>query len=486
MAFLSFDLRALSLMRICMAAVIIIDLSIRISDLEAFYANTGATPLDMIFGHAWNDYYLSVHTISGLWQVQFVLFMFALFCAIMLLIGYRTRLFTVLSWFMLLSVHNRNILILQGGDDMLRMVMFWAMFIPWGARYSCDRLLDTNPGTSVQIWSLGTIAYLLQICYVYTGSALLKGPEWSNEYSALYYTYSLDQIAYPVTQHLYYYPELLRKLTFIAYYFELLVPLLFFIPVKHAFFRFLGVMLIIGFHLWNGMTLLIGIFFLVGIATAIGILPSFAMDVFDRATQRLKAHVAASFMGIAYPVQYVLKWKPPVYTLTPWMEKVRTAVLIFLILFVFDWNMSNLDFVHSKTAQRLRPIGYALRIDQCWGMFAPGVFKDDGWYVFEGVTDQGAQHLNLLSANDPISFKKPLSVVGMFKNDRWRKYAENYIFNDNSYMRGYFCNYYRRVWNEHNPGKQLKQLRIIYMKELTQPGYSYTIPEQCVLCDCAP
>src|SRR5688572_17074553 len=116
MKYLSFDLRALALMRLCIAVVIMLDLSVRISDLEAFYSNTGVVPLPMLFEHGWNDYFLSIHVISGLWQVQLVLFLAAYFFAAMLFIGYRTRLFTFLSWFMLLSLHNRNGFILQGGD----------------------------------------------------------------------------------------------------------------------------------------------------------------------------------------------------------------------------------------------------------------------------------------------------------------------------------------------------------------------------------
>jgi len=102
MKYLSCDLRALAIMRVFMASILITDLTIRITDLEAFYSNTGVAPLPMVFQHLWNDYYVSVHAISGLWQVQAVLFLFAYFCAAMLFIGYRTKLFTVFSWFMLL------------------------------------------------------------------------------------------------------------------------------------------------------------------------------------------------------------------------------------------------------------------------------------------------------------------------------------------------------------------------------------------------
>src|SRR6185295_12584290 len=118
-----------------------------------------------------------------------MLFLFSFFCGCMLLIGYRTTLFTFLCWFLLLSLHNRNGLILQGGDDLLRMVLFWSMFIPWGERYSCDRLLDAEKKTVAPFVSVALIAYLLQLCYIYTGSALLKGPEWNTVYTAMYYAY---------------------------------------------------------------------------------------------------------------------------------------------------------------------------------------------------------------------------------------------------------------------------------------------------------
>src|SRR4051812_47797993 len=122
MKYLAFDLRALSLMRIFIAATVMFDLAIRLSDLEMFYSNTGVAPLGMLFEHDWNDYYISFHAMSGLWQFELILFLLSFFFAIMLFIGYRTRLFTFLSWLMLLSLHNRNSYILQGGDDLLRMV----------------------------------------------------------------------------------------------------------------------------------------------------------------------------------------------------------------------------------------------------------------------------------------------------------------------------------------------------------------------------
>jgi hypothetical protein len=481
MKYLSFDLRALALMRISIAIVIILDLSIRISNLELFYSDTGVFPLSMLFQYAWNPYYFSIHTVSGLWQFQLIIFLLSYFCAGMMLLGFRTRLFTFLSWVLMLSLHNRNGLILQGGDDLLRMVLFWSIFIPWGNRYSCDRLLnDSTEKEETQICTVATIAYLLQVIYLYTGSALLKEKEWNSEYSALYYAYSLDQIAYPITKYIYYYPELLKKLTFVVYYFELLVPVLFFIPIKHAWFRFAAVLLIIFFHALNSLTLLIGLFPLIGIATVIGMFPAFSMDRFEKFMKPVRKKISWLLLGVTFFINHFVSWKKQVYVFKPIFQKIQIGLLIFLIVFVFDWNFSNISFVTSKIPDSLRFIGYSLRLDQCWGMFAPGVFKDDGWYIVEGSTDKGDK-INLLDPDKKLNFNKPKSVVGMFENDRWRKYSENYLFDYNEYMRGYFCSYCKRVWNEKHPDKKVNSLRVIYMKEFTLADYKYSVPQMNVL-----
>lgn len=482
MKYLTLDVRALSLMRMSIAAVILFDLGIRLTDLEAFYADSGVVPREMVFQHDWNDYFISFHAISGLWQVQLLLFLFAFFCAAMLFIGYRTRLFTLLSWIMMLSLHNRNGLILQGGDDLLRMVLFWGIFLPWGARYSCDRILDSFNPLPPAIFTAATVAYLLQICYIYTGSALLKGKEWSSDFTAMYYTYSLDQITYPVTKCFYYYPGFLKRCTQVAYYFELLIPLLFFMPVLHQWSRFIAVCAIMLFHLINTSTLLIGLFPFIGIATVVGMLPSFVMDTFDRRLSGLKQKVRSSFAGLAFLSGFIISWKKPTYTFSVFRDRLRTAFLVFLIFFVFDWNFSNLSFIHSRLSDNLRFIGYGLRLDQNWGMFAPGVFKDDGWYILEGETAD-KKHIDLLTGKE-VDYRKPQCVVSMFKNDRWRKYSENLIFSNNEFMRGYYCNYSKRIWNEKHPDKHVKILRVIYMEEFTLPDYKYSPPQKNILWEC--
>lgn len=384
---------------------------------------------------------------------------------------------------MLMSLHNRNSFILQGGDDLLRMVLFWGIFLPWGARYSCDAILSKKHNLSPAILTAAAVAYLLQICYIYTGSALLKGPEWHTDFTAMYYVYGLDQVTQPFMKSLFYYPELLKVLTAIAYYFELLVPLLFFIPVAHQFFRFAGVLSIMSFHLLNNFTLFIGMFPLIGIATSVGLLPTFAMDLLDKQFASKRFFIRARLSSLSAQLESVIRWKAPVGERSVFSERLRMATLVFLTVFVFDWNMSNLNFIESKMPDNLRFIGYSLRLDQNWGMFAPGVFKDDGWYVLEAKTEED-KTINILDPEQDLQYQKPASIVAMFTNDRWRKYSENLIFKSHTFLRGYYCNYTRRVWNEKHPEQKITGLQIVYMSEFTQPDYHYQKPERVMLWQC--
>jgi hypothetical protein len=463
-------------MRIVVAAVVLLDLGVRLSDLEVFYANTGAVPLSLVFRHTWNNYYLSLHAMSGLWQFQLILFLAAICCASMLMLGYRTRIFTFLTWLLMLSLHNRNTLVLQGGDDLLRMVLFWAIFLPWGDAYSCDSLLQSVAREKVQL-NVATVAYVLQICYIYTGSALLKGREWNADFTAMYYVYGLDQIAYPVTKFLFYHPSLLKAMTMVAWYFELFIPVLFFVPVRHQWFRTSAVMLICGFHVFNCATLLIGMFPLIGIATVLGMLPSAAMDSIERRTARLRPLIVNSFLSHAESIRRFIP-APSLATITRGsVERVRTAGLVFLIAFVFDWNFSNFSFAGSRISDNLRVIGYALRLDQNWGMFAPGVFKDDGWLVIEGTTRDGKK-VNLFNAEGTLSYRKPEAVTALFRNDRWRKFTENLILGKNTFMRGYFLNYAKRIWNENHPDEPVQRVELVYMSEFTLPDYRCEPPKR--------
>ncbi|RYU77135.1 HTTM domain-containing protein [Hymenobacter persicinus] len=492
------DLRALALLRIGVAAVVLLDLAIRSTDLEAHYSNMGVLPLHVLQQYCWNPYQFSLHAASGLWVVQAGLFGLAVVVAGALLVGYQTRTATVLSWILLVSVQNRNPLIGQGGDDLLRMLLFWAIFLPWGRFYSLDSRRRPQPAAE-EYFSAATVAYVLQIALVYWCTALLKsGPEWNRDGTAIYYALSLDQVLMPGGRLLYAYPGLMRVLTFATYYTELLLPFVLLLPFGVRWWRLLFVGVMFGFHLGISLTLFVGLFFLINLVSVLGLLPPVALDWLER-FGRPRAWQLAPYLTrplstfrprlarLRSPVRIRVESTVQLSDRGRWLARALRDTLVAVLLgYVVWWN---LDSVQGQPALHmsapLRWFGYLFRVDQHWGMFAPTVFKDDGWYILEGTTTTG-QRLDLNRGGAPVRYGKPASVMALFKNDRWRKYSENYLFVDNAYMRPYYCNYLLRLWHENPAHPPLRQLEVIYMKEVSLPDYRVAAPVREVLCGCAP
>ncbi|RTQ46625.1 hypothetical protein EJV47_21840 [Hymenobacter gummosus] len=482
----------MALLRMAVAAVVLLDLAIRSTDLEAHYTNLGVLPLYVLFERAWNPYEFSVHTSSGLWQVQALLFLTAAGCAVGLLLGWRTRLMTVLSWMLLVSVQNRNPMIVQGGDDLLRMLLFWGIFLPWGRVWAKDAQ-DQPPPARYEYFSAATVAYVVQLALVYVCTAALKsGPEWRTEGTALYYALSLDQLLMPGGRLLYPHYELLRALTHLTFYMELLLPVLLFIPVATPVWRLVFVAAIFGFHTIISLTLFVGLFFLINFASVLGLLPASALSWLER--------------RLGPPLRRAWGYRPRLPTWQwPWQLRVqadwhpaarahrhfrllpalRDTVLYVLLAYTIWWNLDGIARPDYALREPLRWFGYLFRTDQHWGMFAPTVFKDDGWYILEGRTRDG-RLLDLYRGGRPVTYRKPYSIMALHKNDRWRKYSENYLFVSNSWMRPYYCNYLLRLWQENPRNPRLKQLEVVYMKEVSLPRYRTEPVKREVLCGCAP
>jgi hypothetical protein len=483
------DLRALALLRMGTAAVILLDLAIRSTDLEAHYSNLGVLPVAVVVERAWTPYQFSLHASSGLWQVEALLFVVAAVVAGALLLGYHTRLATLASWVLLVSLQNRNPMIGQGGDDLLRMLLFWGFFLPWGRVWSRDARNQPLPA-SYDYCSAATVAYIVQLALLYWCTAILKsGREWTHDGTALYYALSLDQLLLPAGRLLYPHPDLLRFLTFATWYTELLLPFALFIPFRVAWWRFLVIGVLTAFHIGISLTLFVGIFFIINFVSLLGLLPPVALDWL---APRLTRQATWAWQWHARLPAWQLPWQVRIERTNPrspgsvrLARAVREAVVLASLAYICWWNVDDVSKPGRWMSEPTRWLGYLFRIDQHWGMFAPAVFKDDGWFILEGTTKAG-QVLDLNRQGKPVNYTKPKAIVKLFKNDRWRKYSENYLFVNNSWMRPYYCNYWLRVWHQNTTHPPLTNLKVVYMKEVSLPNYQVPAATREVLCDCAP
>lgn len=435
---------AMSLMRIGVALVVITDLFIRAGDLEAHYTDKGIWPIEVIRNFGWNPGYWSIHALSGnaLWQTVFFIVHGAF--ALLLLIGYKTRFATVCLLLLTISLHNRNLFIQQAGDDLLRLVLLWGIFLPWHARFSVDakhykRLPSIVPGN---------LGYLLLIASVYFFSAMLKtSEEWRSEGSAVYYALSLEQLRLPAGDILYRYPSVMKYFTFYVFYLELLIPFLILWPSKKGTPRLVGVFLLIILHLGIGLTLYVGLFFFIGIVTAIGMLPLSRMKQSSLESADEK------------------KTSPPGYA-----SVFTCSFLVFLSLVI---NLSSVNAFGYQLRPELIYTSNALRLDQYWGMFSPGVLKEDGWFVYHGMDSVGRQW-DLRLNQDFVDYKKPDRIVSTYRTDRWRKLAENMQRDKYNFLRPLYCRYVLRKWNNEHPEKKLAILNLYFMEKTNLPEYRTT------------
>jgi hypothetical protein len=121
-------------------------------------------------------------------------------CALLLTVGLWTRLSSVAVFLCLTSIHQRNLLILHGGDAFLRIAGFFLIFAPAAAALSLDRLIRVRRGLEgPEIkprapWAQRMIQIELSLLYLTSFWWKMKGHTWLDG-TALYYVTHLHSIA---------------------------------------------------------------------------------------------------------------------------------------------------------------------------------------------------------------------------------------------------------------------------------------------------
>jgi predicted DCC family thiol-disulfide oxidoreductase YuxK len=298
-ALFELDTRSLALFRVLIGATLISDLLFRASEIPIFYTDYGVLPRAPLITHFLNPLHISFHLASGTASGQYALFAAAIICALAFTFGYRTRLATFLSWLLLLSLHNRNFMVLSGSDQLMRMLLLWSVFLPLGAVYSVDRALSDETAANEgggdspprSVVSVGSGAFILQICFVYLFSAVLKSdPVWWNEGSALYYALSIDYLTTRWAKWLLQFPNVVWVLSWFSIALEAVGPALLFVPRVQWFLRTVIVFTFILFHAGMIPFLTLGTFPFVSIAAWSALLPA----NFWEGLGRRRARAAAS------------------------------------------------------------------------------------------------------------------------------------------------------------------------------------------------
>lgn len=127
---MNFSGRGLSLMKRGLGVVCLLDAMVRLSQVRFMYSDLGALPRDAAYRFFDQPYAISLGMISG--QPLFAAAILAAITVLGLLklMGKESQRGRVLLWALVLSIQMRNPAVLDAGDDLLRLLLFWDMFLP--------------------------------------------------------------------------------------------------------------------------------------------------------------------------------------------------------------------------------------------------------------------------------------------------------------------------------------------------------------------
>jgi hypothetical protein len=205
--------RALSIFRIAYALIVLKDALYHLPLSAAFYTDTGVLPRNVLLTDlARSNRFSLMDALSADWMVV-IFFILWVVVTICLLVGYRTRLMTVLNFVFVVSVQERNIYVLTGADIVMRVMAVWMLFLPLADYYSIDAIRNrwkrfklskslADLRVSAQektTFALPLRAIQIQFALIYTFTALFKwqSPVWNENATAIFYALQLQTLTLP-------------------------------------------------------------------------------------------------------------------------------------------------------------------------------------------------------------------------------------------------------------------------------------------------
>ncbi len=444
------DPRSLALLRIGLGSILLYDLTNRFIYLLDHYTDSGVIPRWALTQKVMGPWDLSLHLVAGNSAIISIFFGVGIIAAVCILIGYKTRLALVASLVLLISLHQRNPLILQSGDHVIKMLLFWSIFLPVSERFSLSQPL--NNGSNKKIFNVASFGLMMQIItlYVLAGFAKMAERHWLGG-DALFLAFAARDISGELGQALIGFPKFLKFATENTLYFEILVPFLLLVPWKNAWIRLVLIAIYSVFHIAIGFTLNVAIFIFVPLIAWSALLPGCFWN-WIRVGQSV-GHYGAD-LKIRLKNQVKIKKSRA-------LSFLRTSFLGLCIFLISSWTYYSLPGMGNGFPQMFKPFFLTLGLSQSYGVFAVTLPRA-GWFWIPAQLSDGSRVELSINGTERIFRKNPPDMDPSNRlNDRWGKYIES-LTGGFWFLRENHGIYLCEQWKKNNSTKRNLETFVIY------------------------
>ena len=386
------DLRSLAAFRIGLGLLVAADALLRTRDLGLMFTTAGMLPPAVIRSFyddpcAWS---LAL-AIDADWWGAAVLAVEAA-AGLLLAAGCGTRFATVAAWVAVVSVLRRTAPATNAGDAWLACLLFWGMFLPLGALWSCDSRGRGRRGTVV---STASALLVLQVAVVYGAAGLSKwNPAWCTG-DAVRFAFSVHDHGTPLGAWLFAGGWLSRPVAWSVLTLELAGPIVL-LAWPAARVRLLLCLIFMLFHAASCLTMSVGLFGYVGIVAWLPLLPA---DVWDA-------------LGLGRT--------------TGCSSLVGTGSRTDLWLCMTAGSLALVSLIHDHTPRRdvplPRPVACLVNLfcmHQEWAMF--GSVQPQEQWVYARAELADGRVVDLLRGGRPLEAERPAGGFWSLPHHRWHK-----------------------------------------------------------------
>jgi predicted DCC family thiol-disulfide oxidoreductase YuxK len=184
-------------MRIVFGAVLFVAVADIAPVLFTFLSDDGVMPRRALLdGLVRSDRFSLFWAVGPKWLLV-ALYGVTLLSLASLCVGYRTKVSNVAAFVLVCGLHERDLMLFDGADNVIRVMLFWMLFMPAGARYSVDAVLAASRGAPLRGTGCALPIRLgqLQIAWVYANTIMHKWPgsQW-HDGNALHTALGLEHL----------------------------------------------------------------------------------------------------------------------------------------------------------------------------------------------------------------------------------------------------------------------------------------------------